>query len=178
LRLVLQDLKRICSSFDVSARSDAAEIIFGILVITKETKMLRSSQFRFIFIVLVCAALAAAPAQAQIPSNFGDIGISKGAAVAIIIGGCAVVAATVLIVYHAIPKQKTIEGCVESADNKMMVRGRDRKTYILEGDAASIKPGQHVKVKGKKSKDKSGTLRLNIRKVVKDFGPCTPTNIH
>ncbi len=128
--------------------------------------------FRFVHVGFLCGTLIISSAQAQ-GIKIGSP-VSTGEAVGILVGAGAAIG---LIVYLVIPKQKTIEGCVGSVDNSMKLTDVSGKTYVLEGDAGTIKPGQHMKVKGKKSKDRTGILRLSIRKVVKDFGPCAPTTV-
>ena len=130
--------------------------------------MLRSFRIRLFLTVIVCVAMTVASARAQALGR--DINLSTGKAVAILVG---VGAAIGIVVYLVIPKHITIEGCVEAAENSLKLTDvKDNKTYVLESGSFPIKPGQHVKVKGKKSKDKTGTLRLRVTKIVKDFGPC------
>jgi hypothetical protein len=51
----------------------------------------------------------------------------------------------------------------------------DGKTYALEGDAASIKVGDKVKIHGskiKKTKDSTGPGVFRVEKLNRDYGPC------
>lgn len=69
-----------------------------------------------VWIALLCAGLCLASSPALAQSNgFPNmaIGPSKAEVVGAIVGAAAVIG---LVVYLAIPKQKTIEGCVVSAD--------------------------------------------------------------
>jgi hypothetical protein len=76
-------------------------------------------------------------------------------------------------VYLAIPKQKTIEGCVESADGvSRLSNEKDHHVYIILSDSAALKSGQRLKLKGKKSRDRSGALQFRVKKLVKDEGTC------
>jgi hypothetical protein len=91
------------------------------------------------------------------------------------VAGAAIGAAAVIttIVYFSIPKQKTIEGCVESANgSSMLTDDKDHRTYALLSDTIAIKPGQRLKLKGKKKKDQSETWHFQVKKLVKDEGPC------
>lgn len=135
--------------------------------------MLRSPAIRLLMALIVCLAMPVAFAQAQ---TFGNMSpVSTGEAVAILVGAGAAIG---IVVYLVIPKQKTIAGCVETADNGLrMTDVKDRKVYRLESETSTIKPGQQLKVKGKKRKDKSGIPRLRVRKIVSDFGPCTQSPI-
>lgn len=140
---------------------------------SKETKMLRSFRIRLFLTVIVCVTMTVASVRAQALGR--DINLSTGKAVAMLVG---VGAAIGLVAYLVIPKQKTIRGCVEAADNVLdLTDVKDKKTYVLESESSTIKPGRNLKVKGKKSKDKSGALRLSVRKIVNDFGPCTQAPI-
>ena len=119
--------------------------------------------------LLLCSSLcvASSPASAQ-QGGFGHIGPSTGEVVGILVGTAAVLG---LVVYLVIPKQKTVEGCVESGDGGMrLTDGKDKHTYALVTDKVSLQPGPRVTLKGKKSKGKSGTLQFGARKLVKDQG--------
>jgi hypothetical protein len=110
-----------------------------------------------------------AVAQSSASSNWNfpnftgiKIGIVVGA---VVVGG--------LVVYLVIPKQKTIVGCVESVNGVSTLNDeKDHRTYALLTDDVALQSGQRLKVKGKKSKDKSGAWRLRMKKLVKDEGAC------
>ena len=135
--------------------------------------MLRSTRVRLFLVLIVCLAMTVASVQAQ------DFGIDEGKIIAaIVVGSAVVIGISVYVIYKVIPKQKTITGCVEATDNSLrMTDAKDRKAYMLDSETFTIKPGQHLRVKGKKSKDKSGILRLSVRKIVKDFGACPQSPI-
>ena len=72
------------------------------------------SQRIWVPVLLIAAlCLTSDPAYAQVGGFGGNSGPSKGEIVGIAVGAAAGIA---LVVYLVIPKQKTIEGCVESAD--------------------------------------------------------------
>jgi hypothetical protein len=52
---------------------------------------------------------------------------------------------------------------------------KDKRTYVLGTDKISLQAGERVTIKGKKSKDKSGTLQFDVRKLVKSEGSCKPS---
>jgi hypothetical protein len=59
--------------------------------------------------------------------------------------------------------------------NGLQLQTSDGKTYALEGDAASIRVGDKVKVHGskiKKTKDSSGPGVFRVEKLNRDYGPC------
>jgi hypothetical protein len=128
---------------------------------------------------LICCALlyllcspALAQTNIQFPPDCCQIG-PTGAQVAGAVIGAAVVIG--VIVYLAVPKQTTIEGCVTSSDGTpQIINERDHKSYLLLSDQFAIAPGQRMKLKGKKGKDKSGVRPLRVKKILKDEGTCTP----
>lgn len=133
--------------------------------------MLRSTRIRLFLVLTVCLAMTVTSVRADEIISNGQI-----AAAAVIAG--VVIGVGIYVIYKVIPKQKTITGCVEAVDNGLrMTDAKDKKSYILEIETFAIKPGQHLSVKGKKSKDKSGILRLSVKKIVKDFGACTQSPI-
>jgi len=106
--------------------------------------------------LLLCASLSVAsrPAVAQISSsNNWDFPSFTG------INGWIVVCAVGvgLVVYLVIPKQKTIEGWVESANGMtVLTNEKDRHTYALLSDTVPLKPGKRLKLKGKRAKTNPG----------------------
>ena len=105
------------------------------------------------------------------PYDFSGIGPS-GAQVAGAIVGAAVVIA--VVVYLAVPKQKTIEGCVSSTDHGVeLTRDGDHTRYALTGESNTLQPGTRVKLKGKRHKKHDGVRDFEVRKVVKQEGSCT-----
>ena len=88
----------------------------------------------------------------------------------ILVGTAAVIG---LVVYLVIPKQKTIEGCVQSGEGGMrLTDDKDKHTYALVTGKVSLQPGRRVSLKGKKNRDKSGARQFGVRKLVKDQGTC------
>lgn len=97
----------------------------------------------------------------------------------IVIGIVAVVAALVVVVVVAIhySKKRAITGCVIPGENGMSVTDeKDRQVYELSGNTTGIKPGDRMKLHGKKAKSKGGdkTLVWEAKDVTKDFGVCQP----
>jgi hypothetical protein len=89
--------------------------------------------------------------------------------------GAGLVVATVLIIHYS--KKRTLTGCINSAENGMIVMDeKDKQTYALSGDIAGIKPGERMKLRGKKLKAKNHdkTMMWEVREVSRDFGVCQP----
>ncbi len=96
----------------------------------------------------------------------------------IVIGIVAVTAsiavlATFLILRHSSQKS-TITGCVKAEANGMSVTDeRDGLNYTLSGSTIGVKPGDRVRLKGKR-KDMGTTIGFEARTVTRDFGACQP----
>ncbi len=95
----------------------------------------------------------------------------------IVIGIVAVAAAlvvtTILVIHYS--KKRNITGCVSSGENAMTVTDeKDKQIYALSGNTVGIKPGDRMRLQGKKVKPKSPdkTLVWETREVNRDFGPC------
>ena len=129
-----------------------------------------SSKFWIVFLVSGALCVSASPALAQVDLSGSKIGPPKGEIVGAIVGAAAAVA---LVVYFAIPKQKTIEGCVEPGDGGLQLKSdKDKRIYALDTNALSLQPGQRVTLKGKLGKKHSGTRHFGVNKLVKDEGTC------
>ena len=122
--------------------------------------------------LLLAGALCATPfvASAQtFPSNWGQIGPSKGEVIGAAIGAGAVIG---IVIYLVIPKQKVIEGCVESSDGVNHVRDqKNGQVYEITEDSVAVSPGRILRVKGKTSKSATGK-RIRVLRIVEDDGAC------
>ena len=89
------------------------------------------------------------------------------------VAGAAVgVAAVTLVVLYVTLHNPSIAGCVQSANGtKSLTDNKNNLTYTLVTNA-EIKPGEQVKLSGKKKKDKDGHLSFRVKKVKQDYGPC------
>jgi hypothetical protein len=98
----------------------------------------------------------------------------------IVIGIVAVAAAvavvvTVVVIHYS--KKRAITGCVNSGAHGMTVTDeKDKQIYALSGNTTSIKPGDRMKLQGRKVKPKGPdkTLVWEAKEVTKDFGVCQP----
>lgn len=103
-------------------------------------------------------------------SSGGGYGYGNGAAIGIGIGAAAAGAA---LIYWATHHKTTLVGCVLSGDDGMtLTNERDQQAYALDPGSKSLKAGERLKLKGKKTKDSSGKRTFRVQKVAKDFGPC------
>ena len=87
----------------------------------------------------------------------------------------AVVAVAIIVPIEVNKSHHQLTGCVITASNGLELQTSDAKTYSLEGDAASIKVGDRVKIHGskiKKTKDSTGPQVFKVEMLKKDYGPC------
>jgi hypothetical protein len=101
--------------------------------------------------------------------------VSGGTIVGVVVGVAVVVAVvTVAIVHYS--KKRAITGCVVSGDSGMTLTDeKNKQIYTLSGDTAGIKPGDRMKLQGKKVKPKGPKTRVwETKDVAKDFGTCQP----
>ncbi len=131
-----------------------------------------TSKYMSVTLMIALSVALATPARADSLKTQGDeilIGIiAVTAAVSVVI--------TVLAVHYS--KKRSITGCIASAEDRMTVTDEnDKKIYALSGNTTGVKPGDRMKLKGKKVKptgpDK--TLVWEATDVSKDFGVCQPS---
>jgi hypothetical protein len=135
----------------------------------------------FVTLAAVCALLASVNtssplARCQSSSGWlGDIGPTKGQ-VAAVGAGIAAVGATVGVgVYYGVHRSHMLTGCAVSGANGIEVQNHhDRHIYVLVGEVADIKPGDRVRVSGKKERESSEAPRqFLVEKLQRDYGACT-----
>jgi hypothetical protein len=90
----------------------------------------------------------------------------------------AAIAAVVIVasVQHR-RKKIAITGCVISGEKGMTVTDEeDRKVYLLSGETTAIRPGDRMKLRGRKVRS-TGPDKARLweaKEVLKDFGVCQP----
>jgi hypothetical protein len=121
--------------------------------------------------LLLCASLlllSSKPASASIPT--------KGQVVLIFVGVAAIGAAIGVGIYLTARRAGTssITGCAISSGGSLSLQHEgDQQTYTLLGDTTGVKPGDRIRVSGKKRKQyPSGNREFLVRKLAKDYGPC------
>jgi hypothetical protein len=131
---------------------------------------LKSSLRHTLTTVLLCTSLlllSSRPASAGIPT--------KGQVVLIFVGVAAIGAAIGVGIYFAVHRNATsITGCAISGGGSLSLQHEgDQQTYTLLGDTAAVKPGDRIRVSGKKRKQyPSGNREFLVEKLAKDYGPC------
>jgi hypothetical protein len=129
-----------------------------------------------IAIALIGALLSftSRPAKAQI-GNIGNIGISKGQAVGIFVAAGAIAVGIGVIIYFVVRTPPTITGCAVAAPAGLALQTEGgHQTFALLGETAAIKPGDRVKIKGKRQKkDAAGNRSFLVTTLKKDYGVCS-----
>jgi len=98
-------------------------------------------------------------------------GYGSGKAIGIGVGAAAGGAGVLFLALH---HRGVVSGCVQPADDGLrLVDEKNKKSYVLATNALILKPGQHVELKGQKSKNESGAQTFEAKKLVKDLGTCT-----
>jgi len=97
-------------------------------------------------------------------------GYGSGKAIGIGLGAAAGGAGVLFLALH---HHGVVSGCVQPADDGLrLVDEKNKKSYVLATNALILKPGQHVELKGQKSKNESGVQTFEAKKLVKDLGSC------
>jgi hypothetical protein len=122
--------------------------------------------------VIVCALAltATVPATAQ----SGTIGISKSDVVWIGVAIGAIGAGIGIGIYYAVHHSHSLTGCAVSGANGLELKNKgDQQTYALVGAVNAIKPGERIRVSGKRVKKTPGpTPQFLVEQLAKDLGPC------
>jgi hypothetical protein len=124
----------------------------------------------------VCALLATATFTASAQSGGCCIGgVTKGDAKAIGIGIVGGAVALGVGIYFAVHHGHSLRGCAVSGPSGLELQNRgDQQTYSLTGAVASVKPGDQVRVSGRKQKKSGGAPpQFLVDSVTKDYGSCT-----
>jgi hypothetical protein len=138
---------------------------------------MKTRYLRILAKVVVYALLGTtmAAAKGQFAAEGPCIGACKGEVVGILVGIAGGGAALGVGVYYAVHHGRSLNGCTLSGPSgiELQIRG-DRQTYALVGEVSTIKPGEQIRVSGKKEKKKSGAPQeFLVEKLKKDYGSCT-----
>ena len=136
-----------------------------------------TSKYAWCGILIVVLGLALAkPAEAQLVAGQFGPPPNAGAIVAgIVVTAAVLVVATVVIIHYS--KKRAITGCVVSGQSGMtLIDEKDKQIYMLSGDTTGIKPGDRMKLQGRKEKARGPDKMLvwEAKEVTKDFGVCQP----
>ena len=121
--------------------------------------------------ILLSALLAATTATAKAQVGYQ---VTKGtvAGVAAVLAGVGV--GIGLGVYFAVRHNHSLTGCAVPGANGLQLQSQgDQPTYALIGDVAAMKPGERIRVSGKKEKQKTGDPhQFLVERLTRDYGPC------
>jgi hypothetical protein len=124
--------------------------------------------FRIVLIGILSLALSSnAGADNTLQSNVDH---ALAGAIAVV----AVVVVVTVVLIHQASSNRTVTGCVSSAQNELTVTNeKDKRVYAISGDTTGVKSGERMTLHLKKIKTKgSTTLTWETKKVTKDFGVC------
>jgi hypothetical protein len=139
----------------------------------KGNESMTRKNIRYIFTtVLVCASLATFTAQANTQQT---IGITRAEGDWIIVGIAASGAAIGVGIFYLVRHDHTVTGCAFSGERGLQLQSEgDQQTYSLVGEVAEIKPGERVRISGKKQKKNPAPPRqFLVEKFKEDLGACT-----
>jgi hypothetical protein len=129
---------------------------------------LRSSLCR----AAICALLLTAPSAARSSTPIG--GVTKSDAVWIGVAVAAIGAGIGIGIYYAFHHGHSLNGCAVSGSDGLQLHNKgDGQTYALVGEVAGIKPGDQVRVSGKKAGKKGAPAQqFVVEKLTRDYGAC------
>lgn len=121
--------------------------------------------------VAVCVLLIAATTTAKAQFGYKVTNGTKAGIVAVLV---AVGVGAGIGIYFAVHHGHSLNGCaVSGAGGLELQSSGNQQTYALVGEVAGIKPGDHVRVSGKKTKNTGGPQQFVVEKLTKDYGACT-----
>jgi hypothetical protein len=132
-----------------------------------------TTQFRsFLCKAAICALLVIPTESAQADTPIG--GVTKSDAAWIVVAIVAIGAGIGIGIYAGFHHGRSLKGCAVSGPNGLELENRsDGQTYALAGEVADVKPGDRVRVSGKKEKTGSGGVQhFVVEKLTKDYGAC------
>ena len=120
-------------------------------------------------VVLGIALLAVFSFSASAQTGWGRIGPSGAQVAGTAVGAGAVIGVVLYLTLH----RPSITGCIRAVDSTYTITDQNGQlTYTVVNAATGLKPGERVKLQGKKKKDKSGNLTFRMKKIKHDYGPC------
>jgi hypothetical protein len=138
---------------------------------------MKAGRNRILATVIACAmaVTATTPASAQSGTPIG--GVTKSDAAWIVVAIAAIGAGIGIGIYYAVHHNHSLTGCAVSGANGLELQNKgDQQTYTLVGAVTAIKPGERIRVSGKRVKKTAGpTQQFLVEQLSKDYGAC-PAN--
>lgn len=128
---------------------------------------------------VLCTGASSPAGCAPGSSSFGNIGPSGAEVAGAVVGIGAVIAVAIIVPVEISRSHHNITGCIVTGPSGLELHTSDAKAYSLEGNAASIKVGDKVRIHGskiKKTKDSTGPGVFKVEKLSRNFGPCPVTS--
>ena len=151
--------------------------LFSTLTNSSAAHRTRSLTFTVLTSILCYGLTACCGPNSSTNCSSGRIGPSGAEVYGTIIGvGAVITAGTLLEVNHS---HHTMNGCAVSGPSGLELHTQGgNKTYMLTGDTAAIKPGDHIRIHGSKVKKNKGVTvdTFSVEKVNRDYGPCKVTH--
>lgn len=118
--------------------------------------------------------ITALTARSQVVAESPCIGVCKNEVVGILAGIAGGSAAIGIGVYIAFHHGRSIAGCTVAGANGLQLQSKgNQQTYALIGAVAAVKPGDRIRVSGKKEKQKTGDpQQFLVERLTRDYGPC------
>lgn len=135
---------------------------------------MKSGRNRILLTLIACAMAVTAIAPASAQSNTPIGGVTKSDEVWIGVAIAAIGAGIGIGVFYAVHHGQRLTGCAVSRANGLELQNRDDgQTYALVGAVATIKPGERVRVSGKRVKKSAGpTPQFLVDHLSRDYGAC------
>ncbi|MGA3081468.1 MAG: hypothetical protein ABSD44_08815 [Terracidiphilus sp.] len=146
-------------------------------IFIEEEILTRTGRNKILAAAIVCALALTltAPPKAQATTPIG--GVTKSDAAWIAVAVAAIGAGIGIGIYYAIHHGHSLSGCAVGGANGLELQNQsDQQTYTLVGAVAGIKPGERVRVSGKKVKRTAGPAQqFLVEQLSKDYGVCSAT---
>ena len=127
-------------------------------------------------ILLLCLCLLPVQTQAQT-----DLKSQGNEIVAGVVATVVVLGVVIGVVIHHANSEPAIKGCAVTGPNGLELKNEgDGQTFQLLGITSDVKPGDRVRVQGKKKaigKSNSGNPTFLVEKLAKDYGACKAPSV-
>ena len=133
----------------------------------------RSTLAKIIVVALISSTALPSQAAKFRPAVGNFQIVSRGEVAGVAVGIAAAGAGIGVGIYFVVRHNRSLTGCASSGPNGLQLQSEgDHQSYALIGDIATVKPGDRVRVSGKKKKAAGGAQPFLVEKVSKDFGAC------
>ena len=95
-------------------------------------------------------------------------GYGKGKAIAVGVGAAA---ADGGLLFYALHDRGSVSGCIVAKGDQVSLVDKNHAYLIVPG-AVSVKPGERLQLRGRRSKDEGGTPTLEATKLARRLGTC------